>query len=115
MNGESDEQRRRNDVALPLVSQRLEALEKRVDAGFAHLDQRLDTLGFVRADVYAAERAALEQRLHVVEKKLLPGGETMNEIADARRPGVWALSVVGAAFIVALVGFLVQIALSGAS
>lgn len=103
------------DQSMPVILHRLSALERRVEVGFTHLDQRLDTLGFVRSDVYAAERSALEQRVVLVENKLLPGGETMNEIADAKRPGVWALTVVGGAFLVALVGFLVQIALSGAS
>jgi len=103
---DDDEQhRRRDDDSMPVVLHRLTALERRVEDGFSHIDQRLDALGFVRADVYAAERRATTDQLTAMKR----------DIDDARRPGIWALSVLGAAFLVALVGFLVQIATQGAA
>jgi hypothetical protein len=117
-----DRSRRHDDESMPVVLHRLGELEHRVENGFKesaasmrNLDRKLDQLAFVRVDVYAAEKLALEQRLGVVEKKLEPDGEVAKDIADSRRPGMWALSVIGSAFLVALVGFLVQIALRGPS
>ena len=119
---DDEQRRRRDDESMPVVLHRLGELEHRVEDGFKEsaasmrsLDRKLDNLAFVRADVYAAEKLAMEQRLGVVEKKLEPDGEVARDIADSRKPGMWALSVIGSAFLVALVGFLVQIALRGAS
>lgn len=95
----------------PLLDQRLTALEKRVDAGFAAIDHKLDNLAFVRADVYAAEQAATHRRLDDIERKLAPDGEVAQDITAAGRPGSWALNLMVGAFVVAMIGGIVAIAL----
>ena len=96
---------------MPVVLHRLDSLERRVDAGFAHIDDRLDRLAFVRSDVYHAEKRDIERRISIMEKKLLPDGEVAADIADAKRPGIWAVSGIGAAFIIAIVGAIARLAL----
>jgi hypothetical protein len=91
------------DDSMPVVLHRLASLERRVDEGFSRLDLRLDSLGFVRVDVYEAEKEAQAQRFLVLEKA----------VADARRPGVWAMSTLGGAFIVAVVGAIVRLGVGG--
>lgn len=54
---------------------RLTEMEKRFEANTAHIDRRFDllstqvsTLAFVRADLYASEKAALEARVDNAHK-----------------------------------------------
>jgi hypothetical protein len=117
---DDDQHRRRDDESMPVVLHRLGELEHRVENGFKDstaqyraIDRKLDNLAFVRADVYAAEKLASDQRLTNIEDRLKPDGEVSRDIADARRPGVWALSLIGAAFVTTLIGFLIEVALAG--
>lgn len=115
---EDDQHRRRDDESMPVVLHRLGELEHRVENGFKEsaasirgIDRKLDNLAFVRADVYAVERAALLDRVAVLEKKLETGGEVEQDIDAAASPGKWALNLMITAFVVAMIGGLVGLAL----
>ncbi|HET7736444.1 MAG TPA: hypothetical protein VFK52_10740 [Nocardioidaceae bacterium] len=112
-----DEHHRRDDDgrgSWPLTNQRLTQLENRVERGFASIEQKLDNLGFVRSDVYAVERDALRDRIHAIERKLeSPDGEVPQAIAGAGAAGKWALNLMITAFVVAMIGGLIGLALQG--
>lgn len=93
---------------MPVLLHRMDALEKRVDAGFAHIDHRLDTLSFVRADVYTVEQANRDAEFASLRQQVTA------EIAETKRLGVWAIGLVVSLVLTAMIGFLVWLAQGGA-
>lgn len=85
--------RRADDESLAVFAHRLTALERRVDGGFASIDHKLDTLSFVRSDVYAAQQAHADQ----IHRGL------QADIDDTRRLAIWALSAIGVSLLGAIV------------
>ena len=98
--GDDEQNRRTSDVMWPLLDQRLTALEKRVDAGFSSIDHKLDTLAFVRADVYAANQVARDQEI----------ANLRAELASTNRLAMWSLSVIGVALLGAVVAGIARMA-----
>lgn len=96
--------RRSDDESNPMLAYRMTALERRVDAGFRHMDDRLDTLAFVRTDVYLANETARDAAFKALEKNVL------TEAAEAKRLGVWALGLFGSLVAMTVIGVLLAIA-----
>jgi hypothetical protein len=93
--------RRSDDVVMPVVLHRLTELEHRVDVGFGEVRTQIAALTFVRQDVFEAKQAARDAEI-----------ETMKaDIVEARRPGIWALSLVLSSFIMAIVAAAVRLGL----
>lgn len=95
-----EEHRRQTDDSLPVLIHRLDALEKRVDTGFAHLDQRLDTLAYVRVETWH-EREAARDMAFINLKEDVKGTHTL---------AMWAVGMVAGLVLTSLVAFLVWIA-----
>lgn len=92
--------RRADDEHLGVLAHRITALEKRVDTGLASIDHKLDTLSFVRSDVYAAQQAHADQ----IHKSL------QADIDDTRRLALWALSAIGVSLLGAIVAGIARLA-----
>lgn len=84
----------------PLIDHRLTSLENRVERGFKEIDRKLDGLAFVRADVYAAEQAALAQRLAALDAT----------VEKNERNLFWLFSLIGVAFLGAVVAGIARLA-----
>lgn len=100
MSDSGEHGRRGDDAALPLLAHRLTALEHRVDTGFNQLDHRLDTLSFVRSDVFAERNAALRAELEVMKA----------DIEASAKPGKWALALFAATLLASVLGVIMQVA-----
>lgn len=100
----SDDQHRRNDdETMPVVLHRLGALERRVDAGFLHIDQRLDGLSFLPIGTWTEREAARDGQMEMLRE----------DIKGAKALGMWAVGLVAGLVLTSLVGFLLFIAQSG--
>lgn len=102
-----EEYRRQSDETMPVLIHRMDALERRVDAGFTHIDHRLDTLSFVRADVYAAEKETQAQEMNGLRDFVT------TELAETKRLGAWAIGLVVGLVLTSMVGFLIYLARGG--
>lgn len=89
-----------DELHWPLIDHRLTSLENRVERGFKAIDHKLDTLTFVRTDVYAAEQVALAQW-----KAGLEAAVEKNE-----RNLFWLFSLIGVAFLGAVVAGIARLA-----
>lgn len=102
---DDDQHRRSDDETMPVVLHRLGALERRVDAGFLHLDQRLDGLAFLPLGTWTEREAARDQQVEALKE----------DIKGAKALGMWAVGLVAGLVLTSLVGFLLFVAQSGAA
>lgn len=91
---------RRSHARDEILEHRLNQLERRVDEGFKHIDQRLDSLAYVRTETWIEREAARDAALISMRE----------DISASRALGMWAVGLVAGLVLTSMVGFLVWMA-----
>ena len=92
---------------MALVLHRLKALERRVDTGLAHIEDRLDRLSFVSIDSWVTSEKSRDKDFKHLEDKVL------QELTETKRISVWALGLVVGLVVTVMGSFLLWIAQGG--
>lgn len=82
-----------DDITIAQLGWRMEALEKRVDQGFAAVVGQVEKLAYVSKEVYLSEHVAQNERIAVATAKA----------EDAHRLTLWTLGLV-ITFVLAAIG-----------